>query len=160
MSANRDKIIRRLNRLGSRVGGLDVLRPEDVVADAKNPTSPLHGCFEWDDAKCGILYRLEQARTLIRGVIIETTSAKGEQTVSVAWVRDPRAEPNTPGYVHVSQLRSEKQLARAALLNELASISALIERASSLAVALGLEDELEGLAKSLERVRGRVDKAA
>lgn len=40
-----------------------------LVVDAARPTqSPLHGRFEWDDDVAGDLYRLEQARGLIRSV--------------------------------------------------------------------------------------------
>jgi len=42
---------------------------EDVfVEDARDPSSPLHDALEWDDAKCGVLYRREQASYIIRHV--------------------------------------------------------------------------------------------
>ena len=44
------------------------LTPEKVVAEAEPEGSPLHDRFEWDNDQCGVLYRLEQARELIRRV--------------------------------------------------------------------------------------------
>lgn len=47
------------------------LQPEAVVEAAANKRSPLHDEFTWDDAEAGHLYRIEQARTLIRVVHVE-----------------------------------------------------------------------------------------
>lgn len=50
--------------------GKGVLRPEAVVAFARNPDTALHGRFEWDNAKASHQYRLHQARNLIRVVVL------------------------------------------------------------------------------------------
>lgn len=42
------------------------LTPVLVVNTARDPQHPLHGHFEWDDARAGEQYRLQQARSLIR----------------------------------------------------------------------------------------------
>jgi hypothetical protein len=41
------------------------LNPRSVVARAKRPSSALHGCFEWDDAKAADAHRLATAERLI-----------------------------------------------------------------------------------------------
>ena len=43
-----------------------ILNAEDVVSEAKNKKSPLHSKFTWDDTVAGKLYRIHQARNLIR----------------------------------------------------------------------------------------------
>ncbi len=48
-----------------------VLRPEDVVEEAKDEDSPLHSVFEWDDSVAADEYRKQQARTLIRSIVVE-----------------------------------------------------------------------------------------
>ena len=48
------------------------LRPSDVVNFATDPSTELHEHFEWDDAKAGMTHRLNQARLIIRSVIIDT----------------------------------------------------------------------------------------
>lgn len=52
------------------------LTAEQVVAEATDPTSPLHGAFEWDDQQAAHLYRLDQARLLIRKVEITIEERK------------------------------------------------------------------------------------
>lgn len=44
-----------------------------VLNDAKNKTSPLHGFFQWDDAKAAHEHRLQQARTLIKRYNVTVT---------------------------------------------------------------------------------------
>lgn len=47
-----------------------VVLPEVVVSRAKDESSPLHRYFEWDDSKAAQQYRLEQARNLLRHIIV------------------------------------------------------------------------------------------
>lgn len=56
-----------LRRIAADHGGL--LRAADVVTEAADAASPLHSYFEWDDGEAGHLYRLQQARQLIRVVV-------------------------------------------------------------------------------------------
>lgn len=58
-----------LERVRRKHGGL--LRPVDVVKRARNPESPLHGSFTWNDSVAAHQYRLVQARWLIVRVTVE-----------------------------------------------------------------------------------------
>ena len=84
----REEVRTELSRLYQAHGSLTA---ELVVRAAAEKDSPLHEHFEWDDAKAGHLYRLVQARTLIRDV--RTISVGGQnQTVvhvPVEGVRGP-----------------------------------------------------------------------
>ena len=51
------------------------LTPELVLEDAKKKSSPLHGCFEWDDTEAANKYRLSQAGDIIRSVSVTYKSA-------------------------------------------------------------------------------------
>ena len=42
------------------------ITPEEVVADARDPESPLHGCFTWDVANAAAKWLIHEARYLIR----------------------------------------------------------------------------------------------
>lgn len=46
------------------------LHARSVVDEARDPTSPLHRHFEWDDSKAAEGYRVQQARALIRTVLV------------------------------------------------------------------------------------------
>lgn len=50
-----------------------------VVDEARDPNSPLHSRFEWDDTVAGDRYREVQARELIRSVRIVYREAKGKR---------------------------------------------------------------------------------
>lgn len=47
-----------------------LLKPSSVVDAARNPDSPLHGHFCWDDTEAAEKWREEQARQLIRNIRI------------------------------------------------------------------------------------------
>jgi hypothetical protein len=46
------------------------LTTESVVEEARSADSPLHPAFEWDDPRAAHQYRLDQARHLIRALVV------------------------------------------------------------------------------------------
>ncbi len=59
------------------------IRPAPLVAWAKkHHDSALHKCFEWSDSAAADLYRIEQARKLIRVVIVHDVTEE-RKTVSL-----------------------------------------------------------------------------
>ena len=46
-----------------------------VVDDARKKRSPLHGAFEWDDSVAGTAHRLNQARYLLRAIVVVSEKA-------------------------------------------------------------------------------------
>lgn len=83
------------------------LTPVDVLADAKNPNSPLHSYFEWDDTAAAEQHRLNQARGLIRAVVAVYTQPEKPATRARAYVHIN--EPGAPHYREVSQAMSQKK---------------------------------------------------
>lgn len=130
------------------------LTPNDVVKDARQKDSPLHGCFEWDTKKAAAAYWIEQARTLITSVHVvmktETISIR-----TVYYVRDPSADNKEQGYVSVPRLRTEADMAREALVSEFTHVADMLRRARHLAVALNAADEVEPLLQSVIGLRQR-----
>ena len=61
--ADAAKVKKELDRIG------DKLTPEQVVKAARKKKSELHKCFEWNDKVASQLYRLEQARRIIRSIV-------------------------------------------------------------------------------------------
>ena len=53
-----------------RIKNNNQLRPPDVVKEAKKTDHPLHNAFTWDDKKAAQERRLEQARYLIRVIVV------------------------------------------------------------------------------------------
>jgi len=58
------------------------IRPEDVVTAAE--TDPvLHPHFEWDDEKAAAAHRIDQARGLLRAIVIVQESGRSGESIEV-----------------------------------------------------------------------------
>jgi hypothetical protein len=57
-----------------------VARPEDLLTESRDPKSPTHRFFEWDNSKAAEAYRVDQARYLMRSytVVLERSETKQE----------------------------------------------------------------------------------
>jgi hypothetical protein len=131
------------------------LTAEMVVQAARDEESPLHDFFTWDDAAAAAEHRIAQARALIRSVRVVFRT----ETVTVRapyFIRDPEMPPSEQGYISLPQLRTDEDAARAAITTEFARAAAALQRARSIAVALGLEGEVMELADRLAMLRAAV----
>lgn len=129
-----------------------VLHHDKVIEHARDPTSPLHEYFEWDQEKGHYANLVAQARALIRAVKIEVTIH--EHTLSAPkYVKDPRQE-NNAGYVPVLSIKKDEDAAREVFLMELTRAQAMLKRAQKVGVALGRENELDS---PIERVQILID---
>jgi len=72
-----------LHRIARDNGG--VLLPESVVDAARDPDSPLHSAFTWDDDEAAQKWRIHQARNLILRVHIEVSDGKSQSITVRAW---------------------------------------------------------------------------
>jgi hypothetical protein len=137
----------------------DELTPEAVVEAARDEASPLHGYFEWDDASAAHAHRLHQARVLIKGWRI--TVEHEERVISVPmYVESPDKPSGAQGYVTFDKLRREPDTAQRALQAEIDRAAGVLSRARTMAIALGMEDELEASLNGLSLFRERVQQLA
>jgi len=146
----------RINEIAARNGGK--IRPDDVVEDARDPDSPLHARFEWDVSKAANAHWLDTARELIRAVRVTITT---DTTVvsSVAYVRDPSVGSDEQGYVSVTTLRSDEDLAREAIVYEFARANGALARAREVAAALNLRSEVDRLIAGVNRAKAKAEKS-
>jgi len=149
------QIRERINDIAARNGGK--IRPDDVVADARDPDSPLHDRFQWDVNKAAHAHWLDTARELIRAVRVTITT---DTTVvsSVAYVRDPSVDADEQGYVSVATLRSDEDLAREAIVYEFARANGALARAREVAAALNLRSEVDRLIAGVNRAKAKAEK--
>lgn len=82
------------------------LEPVNVVDDARNPNSPLHSFFEWDDGAAAEAHRLHQARGLIRSVVAIYTHEDKPATRTKAFVHVP--EKGSPHYRSADHAMSQR----------------------------------------------------
>lgn len=123
----RSEISKALGELYEAAGQLTA---EDVVKAAKPASSPLHGCFEWDNKKAGHQFRLVQARTLIRATKI-TVSGQAQRLVHVP-VEAADAGDRQGHYVAPSVLTSDDDRYNRALSEAEAALRAAEVRVAEL----------------------------
>lgn len=132
------------------------ITPEAVVKAAENPNSPLHGLFEWDDAIAGHKYRVEQAREVIRSIKLTVTYET--KTVCVPmYVRDPKRVTSEQGYVTITVLASEKDLARASVKNEFKQAKAALVRAENIAEYLNVRRQVRAIREKVTEATEQIE---
>ena len=132
------------------------ITPEMVVDAARDPNSPLHSAFEWDDAQAAHEHRLAQARVLLRRVRVEVETST--RLIRVPYfTRDPDAAPNEQGYLTLPRLRAQEDLARAAAVAAFARAARALADAKDFCEALGLGEELDALRRDVMRLSERVE---
>ena len=152
-----DDIVAELTRLATENHGR--LTPDSVVDAAKDEASPLHGFFEWDDDAAAHMFRVEQARHLIRSVRVDVTTS--HHTVRVpAFVHDPECERGEQGYVSIRQVASDEDKAREVVVAEFSRAASALKRARAVAMALGIEDQIDDISEQIKRVVETVQEAA
>ena len=93
-----------------------LMTPRAVVEDAKKETSPLHGCFEWDDTVAAENYRVHQARILIRTfnveIIPDDNINKPHEANAFYHVEiiSEDGETASQGYVNYDRIASDNEL--------------------------------------------------
>lgn len=120
--SNATQVTKELESLRKQSGG--VLTPEAVVEKASNPRTALHKEFEWNDTVAAHLYRLKQARTLIRAIVEEHTQQR-----KYVRVRLKRSQyvPMDPEVIEVDQFHSALELLEAKLSGAAQSVLELKE---------------------------------
>jgi hypothetical protein len=125
------------------------LQPELVVEEARDPASPLHPYFLWDDEAAGHAWRVEQARQLIRSVRVEITVQR--RTINaVQYVHDQRVQTRESMYVNIEHV-TEDSLIQETLDDEFERISGAIERAIGIAQTLDRERDFRARLRTLLR---------
>lgn len=126
-----------------------VITPELVIKDARNPKSPLHKEFTWDDKTAAHEYRIDQARRVIQAY---WTSVRTEKmTFEAPWyVRDPRKAPWEQGYIPAASIKDDVELAYDVFHTEVAKAKSYLERARSMAQTLKVDLQLENIIHEVE----------
>jgi len=98
--------LQELERIRQEHGG--ILRAEDVVLAAEDLSSPLHNSFEWDDTAGAEQWRLQQARQIIRSVVVILPNIAKPVTAFVS-LRDDRTQEGG-GYRTIIDVMSDKDM--------------------------------------------------
>ena len=124
-------IQRELRRIAKENGG--ILKPEAVVDAARPEDSPLHGRFCWADDEAARLYRIFQARQLIR-VSVQVVTGKGEKEYVVrAFVSlSPDREEDGGGYRLITTVMGDADMRAQMLSDALSEMELFAEKYGTL----------------------------
>jgi hypothetical protein len=110
-------VAKHLHQLERRYGALS---PAIVVEEASAETSPLHRYFEWDNTVAAAKFREEQARGLLRAVLMESDAEPGVNIRAFLMI-----DTNEGGaYVNTVRALSDSQMAEQVLARAKAELRA------------------------------------
>lgn len=133
------------------------LTPDAVIEAAKDPTSILHGEFEWDVNKAAYSAWTETARRLIREVQL-VVEYQDVRIVAPFYISDNSSDDSS--YVETTRVAKKNAAAKRALSDEIARIKGSVHRAMSMAAVFGLVSNFEkmlDLALETERLFAQAD---
>lgn len=123
------------------------ITPVDVVEAARDPASPLHGHFEWQDTLAAEQWRLAQARTLIASVRVKLQSAP-ERPPLRAFVHIPVPVPHYESAKLAMADDDKRAMILRRALGELESFKKRYSELSELAQVFAQIDALPGVRHS------------
>lgn len=106
-----DVAARELEKIKKRNGKIT---PSIVVESARSEKSPLHSCFEWDDSLAAEKYRIEQAKFMIRKIVVRIEKKDVKPVRAYVSIQD-NEQPTKKHYDHVCRVLSVEET-RAELL--------------------------------------------
>jgi len=113
-----------LERLEIKPG--DYHKTKDVLEAARAPDSPLHPCFEWDDAEASELYRLQQCRNILRSIAVITVDANNKRQKKNCYIHVTDAEG--PRYVKTDRVANDDEIRQRAIDEALSLLNGLRRR--------------------------------
>lgn len=127
------------------------LKPAVIVEESKPEASTLHPCFEWDDTKAAEKHREEQARAIMRNlVVIQTSPKEDKEPITVAIRAFVNISKPESVYITIDKALSDEDMRKQLLskaLEELESFKfkydTLVELSEVFKVIDNLKEKLE-----------------
>ena len=126
--AKKEDYLGELREIAAQNDGM--LRPEDVVDFAKNPTTALHGCFTWDDTEAARAWRLQQARQVVR--VMVAVLPGGDPLKYRAYVSLKEDRYNNLGYRAMVDVMSDGRLREIMLVEAMAEMQVFMAKYENL----------------------------
>lgn len=143
----RAEVLAELEELRRRHG--ELLKPEDVVEFARDPTTALHAKFVWDDTEAARRYRLQQAGEVIRLVITVYEEASKVHRIR-AFVSLPSDRAQGGGYRSTAEVMGDETRRGEMLQDALAVFQAARKKYAHLKELAGVWDAVLEFERSLE----------
>jgi hypothetical protein len=107
----------------SIAAGRKKITARELVDAARDPESPLHSQFEWDDSKAGEQYRIWQARRILATIQVFDVRTESARPAFISLASD-RLKPEG-GYRWMQDVLSSKEGRQEAIETALADLKAL-----------------------------------
>jgi hypothetical protein len=124
-----------------------LLTPAEVVDAARDPRSALHGQFVWDDSDAAEMFRLQQARALIKRVRVEVVRSDQEVVIVPAFIRAPEGG----GYTATQTIAVNTLDRETVVLRALAQVATILRNLAA--------PEVDELLTQVIQLRGRMEQA-
>jgi len=99
------------------------ITPKIIVSDAKPKNSVLHKAFEWNNTRAADLYRLDQAKYILRSIVICTLPNGQKCAPTKMWVNIQNgAHKNKRENVHIYDAMNNPKLRRLVIKQALAEL--------------------------------------
>lgn len=142
----RTKYLKELQRLESEYG---VVTPRTVVDSAKDPDSPLHRLFDWDDKTAADKYRLMRARLLMTEIKVEIG---GRETAGFINTYVVVNDVPTRGYISTAKALSDEEITKQLIAQGIHEIEFLTEKYKNYQELSALINQ-----KKLELLKQKID---
>lgn len=132
---------------------------KDVVDDARPIDSPLHPVFEWDDSIAAESYREDQARRLIRSVVIVQYDDRDREIKRTEPVFLPVARPyqNERGYMESTDAMSDPVVRESIIAVARSQLEGWVKRNRNIQELADIAIEVErALARAPKKIKNRV----
>ena len=143
--------IKQIERRGGNV-------PQGIVDDARDPASPCHAAFDWDDSSAANTQRLEQARLLIRSINVVLVDKGGREVETRAFEFVTVGDTGT--YASIVAILSDQDLYDDLLTRAQKELQAFVDRYQRLGEMRGvIAAAIKVLPKRRQKARPRLRKA-
>ena len=123
ISADVNKIVAEIESIG------DMVTPTQYVKFAENPESESHKTLTWDDTTAADLYRVEEARKVIRAIVIVPDEAdEDKKRVSVRAYENVTDSEGNRGYVTTRIIMADEHMSSELFATIYASIDKLVDK--------------------------------
>ena len=146
-AANAEVLLLRNSKRGRAV------QPQDIVEYAADEGTALHSVFEWDDTEAGRLFRLEQARGVLR-VTVEVVREHPSEPIR-AFVSLSSDRGTGGGYRRLRDVMNDEQLRAELLQDALADMRLYREKYSDLQELTKVWAAVEEVEKSSKTAASR-----
>jgi hypothetical protein len=138
----------RIEKIRQSNGG--VVKPDDVVEDAKSPTSPLHEEFIWDVDEAAKRHWRSTARNLMNHIVVVQVETQSSDE-GVHAFHSVRVTTTKRGYISIDEVVTSDDYRQQAIKNALKLLQGLQRRFAYL-------NELDGVWKAIDQAEA--DRAA